>query len=268
MGSSQLNPLSGETIPVIVPYFRAPEALLKNRQCLSNQSDLITIELFIRDNSDDNILFTKAVNEGLKSFLFHEKCNYILVLNQDAFMQNNCLIEMIKVMDDNPSIGICTPISIDNNWKINWAGGADAYPFGVHLTSKIELLPQNPYFTHWANGACMLLRTSMIREIGLLDENMQFICSDSDYSFTARSRGWDIAVAPKAFVEHTYGGSSRSGNEWLENIKLQDQLYFAKKWLSGDLYRSLAVEGDKLSTEFVKHCISSTENLLSTRINH
>ena len=46
--------------------------------------------------------------------------------------------------------------------------------------------------TYWANGACMMIRASLIREIGLLDRNLRFVCSDADYSFTARARGWTI----------------------------------------------------------------------------
>ena len=104
----------------------------------------------------------------------------------------------------------------------------------------------------------MLLRTAMLREIGLLDENMKFICSDADISFTARARGWQCLVVPSAFVEHELGGSASTTNTWLNKTKLEDQLYFARKWLTSDVYRSLAVEGQQLTPEFVHAHIQTT----------
>jgi GT2 family glycosyltransferase len=87
----------------------------------------------------------------------------------------------------------------------------------------------------------------MIREIGLLDKNMRFICSDSDYSFTARSRGWKIIVAVESRVYHSAGASCAVKNDLLDGIKIRDAIYFADKWLTGDLYKRLSLEGARLS---------------------
>jgi GT2 family glycosyltransferase len=108
----------------------------------------------------------------------------------------------------------------------------------------------------------------MIQEIGLLDENMLFICSDADYSFTARSRGWDVIVAPSAFVEHTLNSSGKVSNPMIEEVKLKDQLYFGQKWLSADLYRRLAFEGQSLSPKVISEEISKSQNNLAAMRQH
>ena len=51
-------------------------------------------------------------------------------------------------------------------------------------------------------------------------------------------------------------------NPALDVIRLEDQLYFFQKWLSGDIYRKLSHEGDKLTTEFVKATMSETQENL------
>ncbi len=91
----------------------------------------------------------------------------------------------------------------------------------------------------------MLLRVSMIRELGLLDDGMRFICSDADYSFRARAAGWDCVVVPSAYVEHEPSGSSNVENLFLTQIKLEDQLYFSRKWVGSDIFKMLAFEGKK-----------------------
>jgi GT2 family glycosyltransferase len=108
----------------------------------------------------------------------------------------------------------------------------------------------------------MLLRVEMIQEIGIFDENMRFLFSDSDYSFTARSRGWQVRVAINSIIDHSLSGSAANSNAELDVIKLDDQLYFSQKWLSGDIYRKLSYEGSKLSPEFINATMLETrENL-------
>lgn len=251
-----------KTIPVVIPYYRAPEAIQKTIACLKRQIGVQT-EIFIRDNSEDNILFTRAVNEGLRKYAYKDAYPYILVLNQDAYLHDDCLFRMTTVMDIHTSVGICTPVSLNGDGRINWGGGLEAYPWGRHKSMPLKDLPANPYETYWANGACMLLRTQMIREIGLLDENMRFICSDSDYSFAARARGWKVIVEPQSFVDHSLSGSSKNANLALSKIKLEDQLYFSKKWLSGDLYKELSYEGESLDQKSVLSEKNKTEKILS-----
>ena len=47
-------------------------------------------------------------------------------------------------------------------------------------------------------------RTEALREVGLFDKNMKFICSDVDFSYSCRQRGWKIYVVPAARVEHAF----------------------------------------------------------------
>lgn len=107
-------------------------------------------------------------------------------------------------------------------------GSFEAFPFGRHQSLPLGAYTDD-FDTYWANGACMLLRVKMIREIGFLDKNMRFICSDSDYSFTARSRGWKVRVVHQAHVYHSAGSSGSGTSTFINKIKNQDAIYFAKK---------------------------------------
>jgi GT2 family glycosyltransferase len=238
-------------VPAIIPYFRAPDALKTTLRHLESQRGVKTIP-FIRDNSADNVLFTRAINEGLRQFIHPDQYDYILILNQDAFLHDECLQQLVLAMDRSPKTGICAPIALSPNKSVNWAGSAAAFPWGQHIAYDLTKLPKTPFQTYWINGACMLLRVSMLREIGLFDENMKFICSDADFSFTARARGWDCQVVPTAFVEHELSGSGKNSDLSLTKVKLEDQLYFSKKWVGSELYKTLSLEGPQLTAEFVR----------------
>jgi GT2 family glycosyltransferase len=238
-------------VGIVIPYFRAPEKLQACLAAIQAQEGVQT-EVYVRDNSENNILFTRAVNEGLMQFCFSGRHDYVLVLNQDAYLRPSCLSKLVQSMQLLPKVGIACPIQLSSDNQPSWTGSLDAFPAGIHARSSLHPLP-SPSPTYWANGACMLLRSAMVREIGVLDKNMRFICSDSDYSFTARSRGWEVLVVPSAQVEHSLDSSGTLGSDWLVQVKLQDVQHFIHKWLNGNLYRQLAFEGPTLTPEFVQN---------------
>ena len=248
-------------IPIVIPYFRAPEELRKCKEAIEAQN-YKPVEIFVHDNSENNILFTAAVNKGLERFAFDEQIEFVLVLNQDAYLSQNTLVHLVQTMISNPTCGIACPLQIDQgSGGVYWGGSLDAFPFGKHISQPIESYKAD-FETYWANGAAMLLRTKMIREIGLLDKNMRFICSDSDYSFTARSRGWKVMGSVNSIVYHSSGQSGHTGNSFINRIKTEDAIYFTKKWLTGDLYKALAYEGDVLTKLKVNGILQSLESQL------
>ncbi len=250
-----------KTIPIVIPYFQAPEELKKCKEAIEAQSYKPT-EIFVHDNSENNILFTAAVNKGIERYAYDPNIEFILVLNQDAYLSQNTLIHLLNTMSANPQCGIACPLQIDaKNGGIYWGGSLDAFPFGKHLSQPIESY-KNDFETFWANGAAMLLRTKMIKEIGLLDKNMRFICSDSDYSFTARSRGWKVITSVNAIVYHSSGQSGSAGNAFISQVKIEDAIYFTKKWLTGDVYKSLAYEGQNLTKLKINGYLQSLESQL------
>ena len=232
-------------IGVVIPYYRERDELEKCLAALGAQSDVKT-EVFIRDNSVDNVLYTKAVNEGLRRFCYSEEFDFTLVLTQDCFLRSGSLDKLVTVLETREVVGIASPVQYADE-SIEWAGSLAACPWGQHQNSLRS--DRVPYATYWANGACFLLRNKMVREIGLMDENMLFVFSDVDFSFTARSRGWDLVVAPEAACDHFLKSSSPEHVNFIINeVKIYDQIYFFNKWLNGGVYRSLAFDGASLST--------------------
>jgi len=236
-------------IPVIIPSYRKPEQLAR---CVAHlEAQTVEVETFIRDNSVDNIYFTAAINEGLNRYL-DDDCRYILILNQDMYLQPNAVEEMVRFMDSHLQCGIGTPLQLhsENPDYVVYAGCLEAFPFGKHQQGPItDFAEDAPLF--WGNGACMILRKQMIREIGLLDKNLVFIGSDSDYCFTARARGWQVWRIASARGVHEHGASGAVADTGLDQIKINDMLYFGRKWLTGGLYRELAAEGDKCTPEVI-----------------
>lgn len=234
-------------VPIIIPFYKEHEKLEKCLAAIEAQSHR-ECETFVRDNSDDNILFTAAVNEGLAKYCYRPDVQYVIVLNQDAYMDPDCVQELVAFMDAHPECGIACPFQYAETTtgrKVTWGGSLAAFPGGVHRKSDLAT-DREPFETFWANGAAMMIRSQVVRECGQFDRNLRFICSDSDFSFTARARGWKVFAVPQALVHHALGGSGKAGGEELQLVKARDVVYFAEKWLTGGLYRRLAHEGASL----------------------
>ncbi|HUV66628.1 MAG TPA: hypothetical protein VMW24_22265, partial [Sedimentisphaerales bacterium] len=58
------------TVPVVIPFYKNEQQLDKCREHLKAQT--VGVKVFIYDNSDDNIYFTRAINAGLRAFLEQE----------------------------------------------------------------------------------------------------------------------------------------------------------------------------------------------------
>ena len=229
-------------VPVIIPFFRRKDQLDKCLAALQRQT--WPVEVFIRDNTEDNIYFTAAVNEGLRRYM-DRSCDYALVLNQDMYLEPDAVETMVRFMEAHPACGIGAPLQLaaDDSDRVIWAGGCEAFPAGRHLHGRLADFRQDAEIL-WANGACMILRTAMIREIGLMDENLVFIGSDSDYSFTARARGWQVWRIAAARGTHEHGASGEISNLEIEELKLADLMRFGRKWVTGGQYTDLAHPDD------------------------
>jgi len=241
-------------IPVIIPYYKQKEQLDRCVAHLKNQTT--DVEIFIKDNSIDNAYFTATVNEGLRKYLI-QPCKYLVILNQDMYLEPVAVEKMVTFMDSHPDCGIGAPMQIDskNPEYVIFAGGQEVFPIGKHQHGQLSDFSEDKKIV-WADGACMILRKKMVQEIGLLDENYVFIGSDSDYCFAARSRGWQIWRIAGARGIHERGISSKLSEIDIEHLKIKDMVYFSKKWLTGELYKELAYEGNTLGSEEINRIVS------------
>jgi GT2 family glycosyltransferase len=248
-------------IPIIIPFYKEHEKLTRCLAHLKSQS-YTDIEIFVRDNTRDNIYFTAAVNEGLRKFSYDPAIHYVLILNQDAYLERNAVQALSDFLDLNPLSGIAAPLQLAPQSIVTWGGSLHGFPAGAHRCDPLESYSQ-PSETYWANGAALMLRTEVVREVGLWDRNLRFVCSDQDFSLSARARGWKIHVVPTARCEHGLSTTGDIANLEIELIKLKDIAYFGRKWLSGDLYRTLSFEGSALTPLSVRMEIEKIQKTIA-----
>ena len=227
---------------VIIPHYKNKEQLKKCEEALEKQT-YHDVLVTVVDNTDDNKGFTRACNTGIKK-LFDE-CEYFVLLNQDCYLKENALQNMVRFMEANPKCGIAgiKQLQAGNTDRIVHGGCTQAFPHGRHLGGLVSKgdCEKNQKMP-WVNGACLMIRKSTVIDIGLMDENFVLICSDSDWCYTARMRGWEVWYIADAQCLHESGVSSGSEDEKINTQMKIDTLNFREKWVSAGNFRELSME--------------------------
>lgn len=232
-----------DKVAVLIPSYKAPEKLEKCVKAVHDSTD-VDLEIFQHDNSEHNLGFTKAVNNLIMKAI-DEGFEYAVILNQDCYLRPDAIEKMVKFMNSHPMcfIGSIKQLSDQNEDLIIHGGTLEAYPHGRHIGGFVSkgncnVNKQMP----WANGACMIVRLDLIPNVGLMDPNYFLIGSDSDWSFTARSRGYQIWYIADAVCVHEQGVSSGDTSKELSRIMVSDVNYFRSKWIGSDLFKELSME--------------------------
>jgi len=183
------------------------------------------VNIIVIDNNQVNRGFTKGTNDGIKQ----GSAPYVWLLNQDAVALPGADTALVKRLESGPRVGIAGSMQLDpdDHDLIRHGGTIRAFPAGAHKGGRLSMghcrLPEKQT---WVNFASVMLKREMIQEIGLLDEKMFLLFSDSDFCYWARYRGWEVWYEPDSRVYHRLGKASKTVSEWQQ----KDMQAFMDKW--------------------------------------
>ena len=135
------------------------------------KSEFPEIELL---TSPDNIGFTGGNNLGIQWALDHSY-DQVLLLNNDTLVEPDFLDPLVSFLEQNQDYGAVQPkimFEAERNKLLNAGGG---YFKGLEMTWSIGLgqLDEGQFDqekdTHWITGCAILVRSAVIRQVGMLD---------------------------------------------------------------------------------------------------
>ncbi len=90
------------------------------------------------------------------------------------------------------------------------------------------------------NGAGVLLRKAMLREIGYFDESIFMYYEDTDLAIRARRRGWRVVYTPDSMVRHHHSGVAVEWSPFFISHVSRSRLYvILKHWPPAVVFRAL-----------------------------
>ena len=146
----------------------------------------------------------------------------VLVLNPDTRVTARSLDTLVAVLDTRPTVAICGPRLERPDGTFDHAARR-SFPTPLsalgHFTGVGRRLGRGNLAAYRApevtsgpvdavNGACMLIRRSILDEVGLFDEGYWMYMEDLDLCYRFAQRGWTTWYEPSVRVVHAKGGSS------------------------------------------------------------
>ncbi len=145
---------------------------------------------------------------------------YVLVSNPDAMARAGAVAALVAHADTHPRCGIAGPQVLwpDGSWQptrrrfptvrgtivrrtpLRKLHGAYAQRDHYLLDER----PTEPVGADWLLGAFLLMRRTMLDDIGGWDAGFRHYCEDIDLAYRAMQAGWERWYVPEAVVVHDY----------------------------------------------------------------
>ncbi|RMD51768.1 MAG: glycosyltransferase family 2 protein [Nitrospirae bacterium] len=161
--------------------------------------------------------FAAANNQAIKI----SKGEFILLLNSDTLLFDDSIERLLMYMKEHPNVGIAGLQLLNSDGTIQHSI-ANTPSLITELTNKSllrRLFPKRFYDKNYFHsgvydvdsliGACMMVRASLIRSIGLLDEDYFFFLEETDWCLRAKKHGWRVVFLPDLHIYHLQGGSAK-----------------------------------------------------------
>ena len=166
----------------------------------------------------ENLGFAGGNNIGI-SFALRMQAEYVWILNNDTVVDPGCLEPLISVMEINSHIGIAGSrvMYYDRPNEVQTTGmrlginylTISHYDFG-NVDANVILV--QPVEVDCVAASSMLVRSKMVEEIGLMDEDYFMYHEDIDWQIRVRKHGWKVFYVPSSGILHKCGASSKKSS--------------------------------------------------------
>jgi hypothetical protein len=199
--------------------------------------------------NDSNLGFAEGNNVGIR-YLLERAFDLVLLLNNDAVADPECLCELRRAAVEHPAAAYgATIYEIAEPGKLWYAGGSISR---WTLDARHETAPvaagAAPRSTDFITGCCVMFRSEALRRIGLLDRDFFAYYEDVDWCLRAKPAGDRLVLVPAAVVRHEVSHTFRksgahdesaSRRNWMQSRPLvlylayRNRLLLARKHARG-----------------------------------
>jgi hypothetical protein len=225
-------------VAVVIPMYNFPEM---TQECIGEVIKNVEMDVdiavvddgsitpFVDDRvkiilrHDENKGFTAAMNAGI--IWCNNRYEYILTLNNDTLPEKGWLKPLVDVLDNDKEVAIAGSTKITKRDPYLVENTAIDLLFGWHMYTT-EDLTEDIVYCVWFGLTSALMRSSVIREVGLWDKRFRNHCSDNEFCYRCIMAGYRIALVPKSKVFHLHEVTTRhSGvNTQEDGLKLLDKI--------------------------------------------
>lgn len=186
-------------------------------------------------NNVKNLGFAGGHNVGIK-YALENGAEYVVILNNDTYVDKNFLKELLGVAEKDNKIGILVPkiyfapgfefhknrYKKEDLGKIFWcAGGIMDWENVIGHHRGVDEADNGQYDkveeAELATGCCMLIKREVFEKVGIFDDKYFLYYEDSDLNIRARNEGFKTIYVPKSIIWHKNAGSAGGSGSNLQD---------------------------------------------------
>jgi N-acetylglucosaminyl-diphospho-decaprenol L-rhamnosyltransferase len=171
---------------------------------------------------DKNLGYAAGNNLGIEK----ATGDLVLLLNPDTEITQQALDAMIERLEQEPSVGAVGPVLLNTDGSVQRRGYYRRFPSLLQVllfyTVLVRISARSRRLVHrlWEApftrrevdqipGACLMVKRTVIDQVGLLDAGFFLWFDDVDWCFRMNRAGWRLEIVEAARVLH-HGGQSFS----------------------------------------------------------
>lgn len=198
--------------------------------------------------TNSNLGFAGGNNFGI-DYALKNNFDYVLIINNDVLVDPDFLINLLRHTKDydilGPKIYFAPGFEFHrqrytkkDRGRVIWSAGGQIdwrNIYGSHIgvdevdsgqfddiNNKVDFL----------TGCCLLVKSSVFRQIGLLDQKYFMYLEDADFCRRAKLAGFNLAYIPSSKIWHVNAGSSGSGGDLHNYFLSRNRLLFGFRYAS------------------------------------
>ncbi|HOB59693.1 MAG TPA: glycosyltransferase family 2 protein [Methanoregulaceae archaeon] len=185
--------------------------------------------------NEKNYGFAEGNNIGIQFSANFLNPKYFLLLNNDTVVEKSFLNALITDMDQDSNIGFIGPkiyyYTLNNRMDIlsHCGGEIDIWRGETHHIGDKEI-DKGQYDEvgniDYITGACLLVTSSLIKKIGLLNPSYFLYWEETDWCLRGKRAGYKIKYEPRAVIWHK--GSQSGTNSTFEYYNTRNRIWFEK----------------------------------------
>ena len=211
-----------------------------------------------------NLGFAGGNNIGMKDVV-RRGFDYIILMNNDLILEKDLLVKLVSEAEKDKKIGILSPkmyfakgyefhkdrYKKEELGKVIWYAGGIIDRDNIYTAHRgVDEVDTGQYDkkeeTDVANGACVLIRREVVKDIGYMREKYFLYWEDAEYCERARRVGWKVVYTPATHLWHKVSQASGIGSNLNDYFLTRNRLDFGMRYAKFRTKLALIKESIKL----------------------
>lgn len=240
-------------ISVVILNYDRPATTIKSVECVRGSRGDYVREIIVVDNGSPEASLSalesgiegaarlvavgtnRFFGEGNNIGVEEAQSDYILLLNNDAFVEEDCIPELVHTLEQDPGVAAVGPMFLYPNGRVQEVGGMALTSGDIVQVGKGAIWGPDHYTEEYqvdyCSAACLLMRKSDFVAVGGFSFRWEpAYYEDLDLCLTLAQRFGPVLVNPRARVVHLESLTTGDPTMRLEKQVEINKRVFLEKW--------------------------------------